>query len=158
MKFIADAMLGKLAKRLRLMGVDVLYDTAWDDNDLIRISLHQDRQLLTRDRVLASRPLVSAHCLLISGDQVQEQLQQTVGTFAIAAAPFTRCSRCNEPLRNVALENTADRIPDQVRSKYPQFYECRICGRIYWAGTHVARMKLSDHWLLPGIISSRFLR
>ena len=48
MKFIADVMLGRLAKRLRLLGFDVLYDRAFIDNEIIRLSLEQGRIILTR--------------------------------------------------------------------------------------------------------------
>jgi uncharacterized protein with PIN domain len=57
MKFIADVMLGKLAKRMRLLGFDVLYDPAYEDNEVLRLALDHDRVILTRDAGLASRPL-----------------------------------------------------------------------------------------------------
>ena len=50
MKFIADVMLGRLAKKLRLLGFDVLYDRTFNDNEIIRLSLEQERVILTRDR------------------------------------------------------------------------------------------------------------
>ena len=77
MKFIADVMLGRLAKRLRLLGYDVLYDPALDDNGLIRLSFEQHRLILTRDEALAERPLAAYHLFINSG-LVEEQLEQVL--------------------------------------------------------------------------------
>lgn len=145
MKFIADAMLGKLAKRLRLLGFDVHYDHALDDNDIIRISHAQDRVILTRDSALAARPLAKNN-LLIRSDHPEDQVRQILDRFAGAAtpAPLTRCSVCNAPL--TALEKAAarDRVPQHIYDTTETFLECRQCGRVYWKGTHVARMSDED--------------
>ena len=66
MKFIADVMLGKLAKRMRLMGFDVLYGSTCEDNEVLRLALDQGRIILTRDTGLASRPLAQNHLLIAS--------------------------------------------------------------------------------------------
>lgn len=102
MKFIADVMLGRLAKRLRLLGFDVLYDRTFDDNQLIRLSLSQDRIILTRDSALAQRPLAARH-LLINSQQLDEQVRQVFSDLPLDAespAP-TRCSQCNGLLDKV---------------------------------------------------------
>ncbi len=143
MKFIADVMLGRLAKRMRLLGFDVLYDRAFDDNEIIRLSLGQRRVILTRDTLLAVRPLASNH-LLIRSDQVQEQLDQILGAFSLFSypAPLTRCSVCNEPLTPLSRWDAENRVPQYVYDRYDDFLQCMKCDRIYWKGTHVKRMKL----------------
>ena len=82
MKFIADVMLGRLAKRLRLRGFDVLYDRTLNDNEIIRLSLEQDRVILTRDKALSDRPLAKNH-LFINSDLVQEQVEQVLSSFPL---------------------------------------------------------------------------
>ena len=101
MKFIADVMLGRLAKRMRLLGFDVLYDSGLDDNEIIRLSLEQDRIILTRDTGLVTRPLAARH-FFIHEDRVEEQLSQVLSAFPIdeKILPLTRCSYCNELLTN----------------------------------------------------------
>jgi hypothetical protein len=141
MRFVADAMLGKLAKRLRLLGHDVLYDAALSDNDIIRLSLEQDRIILTRDTGLATRPLAQRH-LFIASDQVDVQLRQVLAAFpaVTAPAPFTRCSVCNGVLSPLDKEDARDRVPDHVLRTASVFFQCRACERVYWEGSHVRNM------------------
>ncbi|MGE5809609.1 MAG: Mut7-C RNAse domain-containing protein [Nitrospirota bacterium] len=139
MKFIADVMLGRLAKRLRLLGYDVLYDPALDDNDIVRLSLEQRRVILTRDATLAARPLASNH-LFVRSDHVEEQLEQVLTISPRDASPLTRCSLCNEPLASMTRQEARDLVPPYVFEKNETFQQCTICGRVYWEGTHVWRM------------------
>jgi uncharacterized protein with PIN domain len=144
MKFIADVMLGRLAKRMRLLGFDVLYDRTLDDNAIIRLSLEQQRVILTRDTSLAERPLAKNH-LYIRDTLVNAQLAQVLSTFLdIPLSGFlTRCSICNELLARVSREEAKDLVPSYVYEKQKNFFRCEKCGRIYWEGTHVKRMKAS---------------
>lgn len=138
-KFVADAMLGKLAKRLRLLGFDVLYDAGTDDNAVLRAALEQNRVLLTRDRGLARRPLAARH-LLITSDHAREQVAQVLAAFPMHAAPLSRCSACNTPLQSVEKQSVRDVVPRHVYDEHRDFFSCEGCGRIYWKGSHVGRM------------------
>jgi uncharacterized protein with PIN domain len=144
MKFIADVMLGRLAKRMRLLGFDVLYDRTLDDNELIRLSLEQQRMILTRDTALVERPLATNH-LFITGDSVKDQIRQVLSSFqSMPLTGFlTRCSLCNEPLAQIPREEAKDLVPRYVYEKQKSFLQCEKCGKIYWIGTHVRRMAIS---------------
>jgi uncharacterized protein with PIN domain len=141
MKFIADVMLGRLAKRMRLLGFDVLYDRAYDDNDIIRLSLQEGRVILTRDTALASRPLASGN-IFVKSDDVRVQLDQTLSAIPPdeVSVPLTRCSACNHPLTDVPKPEIRDSVPGYVYDKYHVFLRCMSCGRVYWRGSHVSRM------------------
>jgi uncharacterized protein len=142
MKFIADVMLGKLAKRLRLMGLDVLYEPGLDDNEIIRLSLEQDRIILTRDRSLSKRPL-AARNVLISSEHVHDQLEQVLKTFRSIPDPaifLSRCSVCNELLRAAAKQEVRDLVPAYVYDRINNFLQCSCCGRVYWKGNHVRNL------------------
>ena len=140
MKFMADVMLGRLAKQLRLLGVDVLYDPTISDNDLIRLALEQDRIILTRDAALAARPLARHH-ILIDSDNVDEQVRQVVDRYSFSTEQsLTRCSVCNCPLEQLPREAAQDIVPDQVFRSREVFYHCGECGRTYWQGSHVRNM------------------
>jgi uncharacterized protein with PIN domain len=142
MKFIADVMLGSLSRRMRLAGYDVLYDRGLADNDVIRLSLEQDRVILTRDTGLASRPLARNH-LLIRSDKRDEQFRQVLRSFPAGPGSdaLTRCSCCNERLTTADRNEVRDRVPAHVYASTERFFACRHCGRIYWKGSHVRHMR-----------------
>ena len=139
MKFIADVMLGKLAKRMRLLGYNVLYDRTYQDNEILRLALEQGRVILTRDTGLASRPLAQNH-LLIESNLVNEQVRQAIAAYPPNSGPLTRCSVCNGPLAVVNKEDTRDLVPDHIVATVNEFWRCRQCGRVYWKGSHVRNM------------------
>jgi uncharacterized protein len=140
MKFIADAMLGSLAKRLRLLGFDVLYDQAYDDNEILRLALEQGRVILTRDVGLAARPLAGNHVFIMS-DHANDQVRQVLDAFSLTVAEtLTRCSVCNETLSPLDRNEARDRVPEHVQMTMTQFFECKGCGRVYWEGSHVKHM------------------
>jgi uncharacterized protein with PIN domain len=151
MKFIADVMLGRLAKRMRLAGFDVLYDRAYSDNDVIRISLEQDRVILTRDNGLAARPLAGNH-LFIGSDKADEQFEQILRSFPENARPdaLSRCSRCNVRLAAAVKNEVRDLVPEHVYATMDSFSVCERCGRIYWKGSHVRKMGGIVPLPLPG--------
>ncbi|MGE5173533.1 MAG: Mut7-C RNAse domain-containing protein [Betaproteobacteria bacterium] len=144
MKFIADVMLGRLAKRMRLLGFDVLYDRTLSDNEILRLSLEQGRVILTRDTELAARPL-AANNVFVKSDDVQDQIRQVLATLPSdeSPPPLTRCSECNHPLNAVAKQEIRDSVPHYVYDKYDAFLRCSSCRRVYWRGTHVSRMERS---------------
>jgi uncharacterized protein with PIN domain len=144
MKFIADVMLGKLAKRMRLLGFDVLYDRALDDNEIIQLSLEHNRVILTRDKELAGRPLAANH-VFIRHDAVEDQVRQVINAFMIQSVPgpLTRCSVCNDTLLPVTKEDLKDIVPEYVYVNYSVFLRCVSCGRVYWEGSHVRNMRFT---------------
>jgi uncharacterized protein len=140
-RFLVDAMLGRLAKWLRILGYDAEYFPGEDD-DLLRQTRRQGRVLLTRDtRLLRRRPL-PPH-LFIESDQVMEQLRQVVTALRLdpAAPPARRCPRCNVVLEPRDRAEVLGRVPEFVWSHHQVFWACPRCQRIYWAGTHRRRME-----------------
>ncbi len=135
-------MLGRLAKRMRLLGFDVFYDRTLNDNEIIRLSLEQQRMILTRDTALAERPLATNH-LFITAHLVKAQLDEVLSAFHNKTVPgvLTRCSLCNEALVMISREEAKDLVPTFVYDKQESFLRCKKCIKIYWVGTHVKRMK-----------------
>ena len=140
MKFIADVMVGKLARRMRLLGFDVLYDPAYEDNEVLRLALDQGRIILTRDTGLASRPLAQNH-LLITSDLIDDQLRQVLEAFSpLEENALTRCSLCNGQLSVLDRQDARDLVPAYVAATRHEFWCCRQCGKVYWKGSHVRNM------------------
>ena len=135
-RFVCDAMLGRLCKWLRLVGYDCRYADVPDDA-LVALAGAEGRVLLTRDTGLVRRRDLGPH-LFIRHDHVQDQMQQVAETFGIdlEAHVGTRCLRCNVPLEALAREAAAGRVPPYVWRTQEDFWRCPSCGRTYWPGTH----------------------
>lgn len=139
-RFIADAMLGRLATWLRILGYDVEY-VRTEDTLLIERARETERIVLTRDTGIARRRGAPPH-LLIQSDHVLEQLRQVIQVFHLtpADAAARRCPRCNVLLEPRAKADVFGRVPDFVWSSQDGFWGCPVCDRLYWAGSHQRRM------------------
>jgi uncharacterized protein with PIN domain len=141
-RFVADAMLGRLARWLRMLGFDVVWDAGISDAEIARRAFEEDRVVLTRDRSLPQEWRVP-RVLVLGSDALREQLREVAADFALAAheRPFTRCTRCNEPLDEAPPESVAAEVPPRVLREQTRFARCRGCGRVYWEGSHVERIR-----------------
>src|SRR5688572_33235627 len=140
-RFVADVHLGKLARRLRLLGFDTLYENDCGDAELVRRSVTGRRVLLTRDvGVLKHKALTHAH--YVRASDPGRQLAEIAAALDLRSRmrPFTRCMRCNGRLRPVPAASVAAALPDSVRRTARRVTRCGGCGRLYWPGTHVARL------------------
>jgi uncharacterized protein with PIN domain len=136
-KFIADVMLGRLAKWLRIAGFDVLYSNRFSDDELIEISNREGRVLLSRDTRLLVRKAVREFIFLESQD-IQKQIRQVFEAMNILSLPFplTRCLSCNETLIEIKRESVRKLVPAFVYQTQINFKSCPKCGKIFWPGTH----------------------
>jgi uncharacterized protein with PIN domain len=140
LRLLADGMLGRLAKWLRLLGYDTAYDNADDDLGLARRARAEKRVLLTRDRELAQRRGLRA--ILVRSQALAEQVRQVREELGPPPGPaLSRCTLCNAALRPAAPTDVEGRVPPYVLETYPEFQRCPSCGRIYWPGSHVSSMR-----------------
>ena len=141
-RFILDTHLGRLAAYLRLLGLDAVYRNDLDDAELARRSVDEQRILLTRDRGLLKRSAVTrGYC--VRSDEPREQTREVVERFDLRAsiAPFHRCLSCNGLLQPVEKQAVWDRLPPGTRERFDEFYRCSECGKIFWNGSHYARLQ-----------------
>ena len=140
MRFVADRMLGKLAKWLRIIGQDVTYGPHLSGYGLIRAARREGRLILTRDRGVAKKS--PPEYLMIQSDRFREQLKQVVQTCRLDPVknPFTRCLECNTLLDPIPKKAVQGKVPPYVFSTQERFSFCRKCQRIYWPATHQQRM------------------
>lgn len=138
--FFADSMLGSLARWLRTLGVDVEYERAIEDSEIIRRAAKEDRIILTRDTLLMKRRGVRAY--FVESATVQGQLKEVLARFNIPSREpmLTRCLRCNTPLEEADKEAVKGLVPPYVYDTQRDFSRCPSCGRIYWGGTHRGHM------------------
>lgn len=144
-RFVVDAMLGKLARWLRLLGYDVLLDPQARDEDLLRLAAEQGRVLLTRDTQLLEQGkavLPGGSYLRVVSDRWQEQLEQVATHFQLNLRDhrMTRCPLCNVLLEEVPKDQVQGQVPPFVYRSYASFFRCSTCQRIFWEGSHYDRI------------------
>jgi uncharacterized protein with PIN domain len=150
-RFVADVMLGKLARWLRVLGYDTLYYRDAPDSRLLGIALREARTLLTRDARLAARSGPAGR--LVRAEGVDAQLREVVDAFALRPpAPLSRCLVCNGPLAGRTPADVRDRVPPYTLATQPEFRECERCRRVFWAGTHARGIlrRLQPFLAVPG--------
>lgn len=142
-RFLADAMLGGLARWLRILGYDVAYDDSAEDRTLARRAVEEGRRILTRDRRLPREWRVEG-VVVVEAERAQEQLREVVRRLELDPDPeraFTRCPRCNGELRPAEPDAVAREVPPGVLERHEFFRRCPGCGKVYWDGGHVRRMR-----------------
>lgn len=141
-RFLLDVHLGRLARYLRLLGLDSRYPGEIGDAELAARAEAEGRILLTRDRALLKRRCVDLG-RFVRADDPFEQLVEVIRAFVRREelAPFTRCTRCNGRLVPVAKADIAHRLAPRTRRYVDDFLRCEACGRLYWHGSHVTRMQ-----------------
>ena len=142
MRFIADVMLGRLARWLRILGYDTLYESNYTDDDLFFKAHQEKRILLTRDSDLAQR-MNPKYCCFITEPVVTEQVKQVVAHYRLNTTDhlFSRCTLCNEPVKPINKPHVEGRVPEFVYDTINEFYYCEKCNKIYWAGSHIKQVR-----------------
>lgn len=140
-RFIADTMLGKLARWLSHLGYDIIYKPCDRDADLLKEAAATERTILTRDTRLVEEKPARAH--LIHSTLLWEQLKEMLDAFPIDVKKtlFTRCSRCNTPVKRIEKSEVKDRLPPLVHQTQETIYQCPGCGHLYWPATHVDHIR-----------------
>lgn len=141
-RFVADGHLGKLARHLRMAGFDTLCGNDWEDERIVALARDGRRTILTRDKAMLRRGDVERG-YFVRATASEAQLAEVLRALQLEArlAPFTRCRECNTPLEEIERDLVLDRLPGKVRDLYARFKRCAGCGRVYWEGSHFARMK-----------------
>ena len=144
--FIVDAMLGNLAKKLRLMGFDSFYSSSIEDEDLLSKAKTEKRIIITKDEQLLQTakkmdiPLVK----ITSNDEIEQILQinkiSNVGK-CIIGANTSRCSLCNGELQKTEKSLVLGKIPKGVLENTEDFWTCKNCKKIYWTGSHIEKLQ-----------------
>ncbi len=142
MRFVVDGMLGGLARWLRMLGHNVLYESNASDNALLALAARDQFVLLTRDEELYHRALArKIPALLVTGQKEEERLAELARKCHISLAinmALTRCPECGASLLEASREEIANRVPPASLKIYTEFWKCENpnCEKIYWMGSH----------------------
>lgn len=140
MKFIADAMLGRTARWLRLSGYDVIYDTELNESMALRISREEGRTILTRDKDLYEKAKRNnTKALLLKNNDFTErirEIQKQLGVIIQDNPKLARCPECNGEIETIQKIEVGPEVPPKVTEHTDQFWRCTQCKKIYWQGGH----------------------
>ena len=140
--FILDVHLGKLARLMRMAGLDTLYRNDYKDAEIIQKAPREKRIILTRDKGILKHKVVT-HGYWLHATDPGKQFVEVLQRFDLfhELKPFTRCIYCNTLLVPVEKHLIEDRLQEGTRKCFEEFRQCPKCGRIYWRGSHYERMK-----------------
>ena len=146
MIFIVDAMLGNLAKKLRLLGFDSLYSSSIEDEELIRIAREKNRVIVTKDAQLSEKARkAKITTILVSGEDEIDQICKinekiNLGKFVVNGST-SRCPVCNGKLNAIGKKDVETKVPRGVFEHIDNFWICEKCQKIYWEGTHIKNLQ-----------------
>jgi uncharacterized protein with PIN domain len=139
-------MLGTIARKLRIFGFDTLYIAHTHDDEVLKTGIEQGRTILTADKELFKRIVkAGAKGVLVDGASDLEDLAHILSKSGITSISFggagSRCSICNGVLSARAPEQVRAVVPDNVLVRHEEFYQCDVCSKVYWEGSHLRRIR-----------------
>jgi len=147
-RLLVDATAGKLARWLRILGLDTDYIATCDIPPVVKLARQSGRKIVSRNAALINR---LGEGILLESDAIEEQVRQVVRAVGEKnLACFTRCSVCNVELESVEKKTVEGRIPEYVYEAHDEFAMCPTCGRYYWQGTHWDKMKADIDRMVGG--------
>jgi uncharacterized protein len=141
-RFVLDVHLGKLARYMRMLGFDVLYENTYSDDELVEISVNGKRTILTRDlRLLMRKEVTRGYWIRhqMINDQLKEVMERLDLTTLVSC--YSRCTACNGILLEADESKAKELLPDHVFYPQTKFYRCTSCGHLYWNGSHCERFE-----------------
>ncbi|HEY7734982.1 MAG TPA: Mut7-C RNAse domain-containing protein [Nitrososphaera sp.] len=143
--FVADSMLGGIARKLRIFGFNTLYVKNADDGEILKIGVNQGRVILTADREFFKR-IVKAGVpgVLVAGKDEVEDLVHILSKNGIRSAKGrigSRCSICNGLLAPMETGSAKGSVPEKVAASHQDFFQCIECSKVFWEGSHMNRIR-----------------
>jgi len=145
LKFIADGMLGKLTRWLRMLGYNVKYSSTLEDAQLIKIAEKERRILLTRDLELYRQATAKGlDTFYIETRAEEEKLAEVAARFRIKLdmdMARSRCPNCNVKVKPIFKERIVDKVEKSTYAHYDEFWQCPECKQVYWQGAHWKKIR-----------------
>mgnify|MGYP003551685548 FL=1 len=157
LKFVVDVNLGKLARNLRLLGIDCCYQNDYGDDAVALISSEEQRIVLTRDRSLLRRKII-VYGYYVRADLPMTQTREVLRKFDLYSLlnPLTRCTHCNGQFREIDKKTIEHRLEPLTKKHYQHFLVCSHCQQIYWQGSHHVHLRgLIEELSIPSSVRNR---
>ncbi len=143
--FLTDAMLGSVARKLRILGFDTVYMVHTSDDEVLKLGIAQQRIIVTADRDLFKRVVAAGgRGILVKGASDLDDLAHIFSKLDIRSIKVqgigSRCTACNTLLENRTAEQIRNKVPAAVLEHQDEFFECPACGKVYWYGGHMMRI------------------
>ncbi len=144
--FLVDAMLGKLAKKLRLLGYDSFYSSNMEDDKIIQLAKNENRILITKDVPLTQKAKKQQILTvqITKDDEIEQFLQinekTSLGKCTVGGGS-SRCPVCNGELQHIEKNDVFKMVPTGVFENMKDFWKCTKCEKIYWEGTHIKNLQ-----------------
>jgi uncharacterized protein with PIN domain len=144
--FFVDAMLGNIAKKMRLMGFDVKYWADIEDDELIKLAKNEKRIIISRDQELVRKGLrMGIKSIFLKNQKEIEQLREIINKLNLKIIKINgdtaRCPKCNSKTLSILKKNIRKKIPDKILEYNDKFWECKSCDQIFWEGTHIKNLQ-----------------
>ena len=140
MRFLADGMLGKLSRWLRMLGQDVTYSVQLNDTQLLNLVKNENRVLLTKDFELYKRAIARGlDAYYIEGKTESDRLAEVAKRYGVLLAidmDKSHCPVCNTKLVSTPKEQLSSELEKNTFTHYNKFWKCPNCGQVYWQGAH----------------------
>lgn len=135
--FVVDAMLGKLATWLRILGYDARFDPALSWRECVAESNRLGAVLLTRRKSLPGITIPGT-LFNVASDRFDDQIRAVIAQFGLDTTTkiFTRCLSCNVAVQPIGKPEIRGKVPDRTFDGFDEFFQCPQCLSVYWGGTH----------------------
>lgn len=144
--FLVDAMLGNIAKKLRLLGYDSEYSSNINDDELILNAKKENRIIITKDELLSHKARKkNVPVIQITADKETDQLTQIYKNLELPKSVISgitaRCTICNGKLHSIEKDLIINKVPAGVLEQTDDFWICDECDKVYWEGTHIKNLQ-----------------
>ena len=144
--FFVDAMLGNIARKLRLLGYDSQYFSDIDDEKLIDSARKEKRIIISKDEELIKKSQkFGMRSIHITKEEEIEEFLEIINSVNLKRIQINgniaRCPKCNSLTESVDKEIIKERIPQGVLKLNDKFWICKCCNQIYWEGTHIKNLQ-----------------
>ncbi|MEK6929587.1 MAG: Mut7-C RNAse domain-containing protein [Thermoproteota archaeon] len=144
--FFVDAMLGNIARKLRLLGYDSQYFSDIDDEKLIDSARKEKRIIISKDEELIKKAQkLGMRSIHITKEEEVEEFLEIINSVNLKRIQINgniaRCPKCNSLTESVDKEIIKERIPQGVLKLNDKFWICKYCNQIYWEGTHIKNLQ-----------------